>query len=226
MATWTAKCWLGSKSGYQDLQVQSNTVQGAKEQFENIYGTTQILNIRQVRSGSGGSSSPEESIGVGGVIVLTIIAFTIWLFVEYTPFVVMGVLGLVGVWIGKKFESMSLAFILAIALGAVGFYLGTDWSVETDGINTSPQQIEDSQPIREAKPVEDSPSTFAPDPVENSESIPEPSRGDFYYFPSIDKTPLEDSSTLNSPEIAEPTELRRKRRQIDCGDNWGRRRRC
>ena len=109
---------------------------------------------------------------VGGVIVLTVIAFAIWLFVEYTPFVVMGVLGLVGVWIGKKFESMRLAVILAIALGAVGFYLGTDWSVETDGINTSPQQIEDSQSIRETNPVEDSPSTFAPDPVENSESIP------------------------------------------------------
>ena len=201
---------LGSKSGYQDLQVQSNTVGGAKEQFENIYGATQVLNIRQVRSGSGDSSSSEDSIGVGGVIVLTVIAFAIWLFVEYTPFVVMGVLGLVGVWIGKKFESMRLAVILAIALGAVGFYLGTDWSVEIDSVNSPPQQIEDSQSIREAEPMEDSRSTFDPDPVENSESIPEPSLGDLYYFPDVYKIPLEDSSTLNSPEIAEPTELKGK----------------
>lgn len=56
MATWRAKCWLGSDSGYQELEVQSNTSYGAKRQLEEIYGAEQIINLRQVSSGSGSSS--------------------------------------------------------------------------------------------------------------------------------------------------------------------------
>ena len=48
MATWQAKCWLGSASGYQTLQVQSNTFAGAQQQLRRIYGAEQIINLRQV----------------------------------------------------------------------------------------------------------------------------------------------------------------------------------
>jgi hypothetical protein len=60
MARWTAKCWLGSQSGYQDCEVSSNTVAGAQDQLKRIYGAEQIVNLRQVGNGglfSGGSSS-------------------------------------------------------------------------------------------------------------------------------------------------------------------------
>ena len=80
MATWRAKCWLGSSSGYQELEVQSNTLNGAKEQFERIYGAEQIINLREVRSGSSSSSSSGD---VGGYLVLGAILFGIWLVVEY-----------------------------------------------------------------------------------------------------------------------------------------------
>ena len=80
MATYRAKCWLGSSSGYQELEVQSNTVQGAKEQFQRIYGAEQIINLREVRSGSSTSSSSGD---VGGYLVLGAILFGIWLLVEY-----------------------------------------------------------------------------------------------------------------------------------------------
>ena len=163
-------------------------------------------------SGGGGSSSSGDSIGVGGILVLVVVLFAIWLFVEYTSLVLMGVLGLAGAWIGQKFESKTVAFILAIALGAFGFYLGTDWSYEVDGANREPQQVEDSRSILE------------PEIIEDSRSILEPSLKESYYFPDVNKIPLEDSSTVISPEIVEPTDV--QRRQMDCGDGWGRRRRC
>ena len=80
MATYRAKCWLGSASGYQELEVQSNTIHGAKEQFERIYGAEQIINLREVRSGGSSSSSDGD---VGGYLILGAILFGIWLIVEY-----------------------------------------------------------------------------------------------------------------------------------------------
>ena len=80
MATFRAKCWLGSSSGYQELEVQSNTLQGAKEQFERIYGAEQIINLRQVRSGG---SSSSDSTDLGGYLALGAFLFGIWLLVEY-----------------------------------------------------------------------------------------------------------------------------------------------
>jgi hypothetical protein len=53
MATWQAKCWLGSASGYQTLQVESNTFSGAQQQLRRIYGAEQIINLRQVSAPSG-----------------------------------------------------------------------------------------------------------------------------------------------------------------------------
>jgi len=80
MATYRAKCWLGSSSGYQELEVQSNTRNGAIEQFERIYGAEQIINLREV--GSGGNSS-SDSGDVGGYLILGAILFGIWLLMKY-----------------------------------------------------------------------------------------------------------------------------------------------
>ena len=102
MATWRAKCWLGSSSGYQELEVQSNTLNGAKEQFERIYGAEQIINLREVRSS--GNSSSSDSGDVGGYLILGAILFGIWLIVEYwwivTPLVVIALL----CWLYSKFS--------------------------------------------------------------------------------------------------------------------------
>jgi hypothetical protein len=100
MATYRAKCWLGSSSGYQELEVQSNTFYGAKEQFERIYGAEQIINLREVRSGSSSSSSSGD---VGGYLVLGAILFGIWLLVEYWWIVIpiSVIIGLL-VWYGSR----------------------------------------------------------------------------------------------------------------------------
>jgi hypothetical protein len=73
MARWTAKCWLGSANGYQDLEVQSNTAHGAREQLQRIYGAEQVINLREVREG--GSSDGDASFGA--IVVLGGIALAV-----------------------------------------------------------------------------------------------------------------------------------------------------
>jgi hypothetical protein len=80
MARWTAQCWLGSANGYQQLEVQSNTPHGAKEQLKRIYGAEQIVNLRQVNgssSSSGGSDTAFNSTVVLGGIVLAVVFWPI-----------------------------------------------------------------------------------------------------------------------------------------------------
>ena len=71
MATWSAECWLGSENGYQKLEVQSNTIHGAEEQFRRIYGAEQVINLREVSSNS---SSPLGCFGfISGLFNLVIL---------------------------------------------------------------------------------------------------------------------------------------------------------
>jgi hypothetical protein len=98
MARWTAKCWLGSASGYQNLEVQSNTAHGAKEQLQRIYGAEQIINLRQVNESKPSFSSGDDN-SFGGIFVAFLIvialAITYWpitlaiaaLFIIYKIFV-------------------------------------------------------------------------------------------------------------------------------------------
>jgi hypothetical protein len=75
MATWRAQCWLGSEVGYQDLEVQANTWNGAKSQLERVYGAEQIINLHEV------SDDDDYSSGGGfdgaGMLVLAVIVFAI-----------------------------------------------------------------------------------------------------------------------------------------------------
>tara|TARA_Y100001968_G_scaffold319961_1_gene352243 strand:+ start:52 stop:363 length:312 start_codon:yes stop_codon:yes gene_type:complete len=79
MATWQAECWLGSESGFQTLQVESNTHHGAKSQFEQIYGATQVRNVHQVSgSGGGGIGLPSLSGSVwllGGLLFIGLLPY-------------------------------------------------------------------------------------------------------------------------------------------------------
>ncbi len=46
MTAWTAKCWMGTSSGYQNIVVYANTRNGAYDQLERIYRAQQIINLR------------------------------------------------------------------------------------------------------------------------------------------------------------------------------------
>jgi hypothetical protein len=102
MATYRAKCWLGSSSGYQELEVQSSTSYGAKEQFERIYGAEQIINLREVKSGGSSSSDLGDA---GGYLMLAAVLFGIWIVVQYwwivTPIAAIALFA----WIYNRFSN-------------------------------------------------------------------------------------------------------------------------
>jgi hypothetical protein len=75
MATWKATCWLGSSSGYQELEVHANTYHGAKEQLMNIYGAEQVINLREVNSHSGSSDSGDSLFWLGAIAILVAIYY-------------------------------------------------------------------------------------------------------------------------------------------------------
>ena len=88
MATYRAKCWLGSANGYQELEVQSNTVYGATEQFKSIYGAEQVINCRRVNDNSSVDISGDSASIVGLVFMFAIIFF--WKYV-----LLFGIVGLI-----------------------------------------------------------------------------------------------------------------------------------
>jgi hypothetical protein len=91
MSRWTAKCWLGSEVGYQNCEVDANTINGAKKQLQQIYGAEQIINLREVRSGSSSSSS-----SLGGLVSFLFFIFIIGLIIEYW-FIAIPILLILGV---------------------------------------------------------------------------------------------------------------------------------
>lgn len=46
MTAWTARCWMGTSSGYQNIVVYASTRNGAYDQLEKIYRAQQIINLR------------------------------------------------------------------------------------------------------------------------------------------------------------------------------------
>lgn len=90
MATWRAEVFVNSRVGRINTEVEAATFSGAKEQIYAKHGNVQqIVNLREVRKSSGGSS--DFSVGDIGGSVGTI-AFLILLFaiIEYWKYFVIG----------------------------------------------------------------------------------------------------------------------------------------
>jgi hypothetical protein len=141
---WTAECWMGSASGYVDIEVSASTINGAKEQLQNVYGAEQIRNLREIRGSSGGSDL-NFSGGSGGTWLLGLLGASA-AFLYLTPWVLMLVYGMGSAWVAEKITGQSieeygecedddqpdeshnkaLAVILsAVIFGGVGFVQGT-----------------------------------------------------------------------------------------------------
>ena len=81
MTKWNATCFLGNEGGYQDLQVDAATIQGAKDQFERVYGSQQTINIRRVDGDSysgGGSMGAIEGISTLLFWIGAFLVFMYW----------------------------------------------------------------------------------------------------------------------------------------------------
>ena len=98
MATWRAECWLGSSAGRQTLEVQANTLNGAKQQLERVYGAEQITNLREVKGGLGSASSSSDSSGmiwlIGAIFFLGFVV-TYW-YIAIPIAVIIGILAYLG----------------------------------------------------------------------------------------------------------------------------------
>ena len=153
MGLYRAKCWLGSSSGYQELEVQSNTLNGAKQQFERIYGAEQIINLREVR---GDSNSSGSGLDFGGTVALIGLVAAGWAFITFTPWILMGLGGATGTWIGQKVTGQTIeeynereddsghskaAIVVALALilGGIGFVKGDELKKSFDAPDAAAQ---------------------------------------------------------------------------------------
>lgn len=163
MARWTAKCWMGSKSGYQDIEVSANTIGGAKEQLQNIYGAEQIINLREVRgesSGGGIGLSPDGKMWFIGILGAGA------LLLYFTPWILMLLYGGAATWVSQKITGQTLeeygetedstdeehkkaaiVFCSALLFGMIGFVHGTVWNADLnkeynlDGKQTQVQEV-------------------------------------------------------------------------------------
>ena len=77
MTKWNARCFLGNEAGYQNLQVDAETWNGAKQQFERIYGSQQTINIEEAGSYDTGGS------GMGAIEGLTSLLFWVGAFLVF-----------------------------------------------------------------------------------------------------------------------------------------------
>jgi len=162
---WTARCWMGQKSGYVDMEVSASTFGGAKEQLQNIYGAEQIINLREV-SGSGGGSGISVPSGGGTWLVGLLGAGALFLY--FTPWILMIVYGAGATWASQKIVGQTIAeygeesdddttedqhkkagivFASALLFGMIGFIHGTVWNsdlnkqYDLDGKQTKVEQV-------------------------------------------------------------------------------------
>ena len=140
MATWRADVFVNSRVGRITTEVQASTFSGAKEQIYAKHGDVQqIANLREVRNSGGSSGSDFGSIG--GTVGLIGLVAAAWAFVSFTPWILMGLGGAFGTWVGEQVTGQSIeeynerdddlghkraAIVLALALvlGGIGFVKG------------------------------------------------------------------------------------------------------
>jgi hypothetical protein len=157
MATWRAEVFVNSRVGRINTEVEAATFQGAKEQIYAKHGDVQqIVNLRQVSNSN--SSASSGSFDGGGTIALIGLIAAGWAFVSFTPWILMGIGGAFGTWIGQLTTGQTLeeysdndsdtghtkaliTLALALILGGVGFIKGVDIKRGFDTPDT-PTQIQ------------------------------------------------------------------------------------
>ena len=160
MATWRADVFVNSRVGRITTEVQASTFSGAKEQIYAKHGDVQqIANLREVRNSGGSSGSDFGSIG--GTVGLIGLVAAAWAFVSFTPWILMGLGGAFGTWVGEKVTGQSIeeynerdddlghskaAIVLALALilGGIGFVKGDEIKKGFD-VPDAPAEVKSTQ---------------------------------------------------------------------------------
>ena len=152
------------KSGYVDIEVGASTSGGAKEQLINVYGAESVVNLREIREGSGGGGL-DFSGGSGGTWLVGLLGGAA-LLLYLTPWVLMTAYGAGATWLTQKIVGLNVSdfadnddatedeikkgaaiLIAAIVFGGVGFIHGTVWNKDLnkeynlDGNQTKVEQV-------------------------------------------------------------------------------------
>lgn len=139
------------------VTVESGSMSTAKQEIEHLYDPIYIRNLREVRGGSSSGSGVGDVSGTVGLIGLVAAA---WAFVSFTPWILMGLGGAVGLWIGEKVTGQSVeeytsrddnkghtqaAIVLAMTLllGGIGFVKGDEMKKVFDAPD-APAQVKSS----------------------------------------------------------------------------------
>jgi hypothetical protein len=158
MATWKADVFVNSQVGRISTEVEASTFSGAKQQIYAKHGDVQqIANLRQVTSSSGSSGGSD----IGGSIALIGLVAVGWAFFSFTPWILMGIGGAFGTWIGQLATGQTIeeysdrdddsghtkaaiTLALALILGGVGFVQGDSIKKGFDAPST-PSQVEQAK---------------------------------------------------------------------------------
>jgi len=111
----------------------------AVAQVKSMYGAKSVSNCNPVSIGSSSNSnsnSSSSSSGSGeGMFGLALIIGAIWALMTFLPWVLMGLGGWFGAWAGNKTGKVSLAIILSLLAGGLGYYQGDklqqEWNSES-----------------------------------------------------------------------------------------------
>jgi hypothetical protein len=141
MATWKADIKTTPTGSVYSVTVEAGASYVAKEEIERLYRPIFVRNLRQVSRNSGSESSSESS--VGGTIALVGLIAAGWAFMSFTPWILMGLGGATGTWIGQKVTGQTIeeynerddglgnkraaaVVALALLLGGIGFVKGDE----------------------------------------------------------------------------------------------------
>lgn len=155
MATWKADVFVNSQVGRITTEVEASTFSGAKQQIYAKHGNVQqIVNLRQVSNSN--SSASSGSFDGGGTVALIGLIAAGWAFMSFTPWILMGLGGALGTWIGQLATGQTveeyadndsdtghtkaaITLALALILGGVGFVKGVDIKKGFDNPNVPTQ---------------------------------------------------------------------------------------
>ena len=76
------------------------------------------------------SSSSSDGGNIEGFFGLALLVGMVWAAFTFLPWLVMGLGGIIGAWIGKQTGRTSLVILLALLAGGAGYYQGDKWHGE------------------------------------------------------------------------------------------------
>lgn len=110
MAKFKADCWINSRIGYIPIEVESQTIVGARDLMQNVYGAQQVLNLHQI-----------NSFPFGQFLFLC----SVILFANYTGVVLAILFGIIGFKIAMKIKNFLIACLIVMMMIGSGHWIGT-----------------------------------------------------------------------------------------------------